>query len=235
MKPSWKDRWLDFRDTFIENLEEFLTTFLYHVKQSWDPGKVILGGIVVIAALVLMIANWLSGASNSAHPLPPVESEEAPDTPGDSPGESGMEGETSEDESSDEEETGLNQEDEKAIENLGTAFVEEYLTYQDRDMKDRSKRIRPYVIEDIYQAEKQAADDVPGDIPPESQVKEVTKVRVQMRQITGTETAFRVIWLGTVSSVIRDEDGKESEVEDRIELKVIPQKSEWKIAEVIYH
>ncbi|GGA57973.1 hypothetical protein GCM10007416_33980 [Kroppenstedtia guangzhouensis] len=229
MKQSWKERWWDIRDTIIENLEEFLTAFWEQgVKRAWHPAKALLGLGVILIAGVLMIHNWLSDGPEESPPVsapkPPEYREPSP------PAEIQPDSDVQMDPSTEEEDSGFSQQDQKAMKELGIAFVREYTTYHDRDLKERAERIRPYVSKDIYQTEKKAAKDVPDNIPSESRFDKVTQIRVQSRSIREGGAA-QMIWLGTVYSVIDDDQ----ENKERIQLTLVPHKDGWKVAEVIYH
>lgn len=227
MKRSWKERWWDVRDTIIENLEEFLTSFWQEgIKKAWHPAKALLGLGVIMTAGVLMIHNWLS--DGPPDPLPGSVSEppeyREPSSSTEIPSDVDMNVNPSGDEEEDE---GVSKQDEKEMKELGIAFVKEYTTYKKRDLKARAEKIRPYVIKDIYKAEKKAAEDVP-DIPLESHFDKVNQIRVQSQSIR-EKGAAQMIWLGTVYSVVDDE-----EVKERIQLTLIPDGGGWKVAEVIY-
>lgn len=229
MKRSWKEKWWDVRDTIIENLEEFLTVFWHQgVKKAWDPAKALLGLVVLVIAGVFIISNLFSdGEAPSKPALEPPEYQEPPlvETPPDS---------EMEVEPSTEEDSGLSQHDQKEMKEVGISFVKAYTTYQERDFEERAEKIRPYVTDDIYEAEKKTAKDVPGNIPSKSRFEKADQIRVQSRTIREEGEAAKMIWLGTVYSITNGSEGEE-EKQERIQLTFIPDKDKWKVAEVIYH
>lgn len=129
----WKDTLLDLRDIIIEKIEDILTGFYHSARESWDPGKMLLFGIVGIIAVVMIISNLLSG---DKQPEPPKEPKQA------------VEEQKEPEQSEQKEPTAAD-----AVEATTVAerFLKEFNTFHGANLGDRLERMEPLITKELYE------------------------------------------------------------------------------------
>lgn len=127
----WKDILLDLRDIIIEKAEDILTGFYHSAKESWDPGKMLLFGIVGIIAVIMIISNLLSG-DKQLEPTPSAADESKVVKKKEEP-----RGEPT-------------AEDAVLATEVAENFLKEYSTFEGANFGDRLERMKPYLTKELY-------------------------------------------------------------------------------------
>lgn len=226
---NWQKIWWNIKDTATDKIEEFVNVFWRDVKHTFTLDRMIVVVIIVLLAVGAIFSNLIGEEETKDHAAPP---EKPPASQGQaSP-------ETEQDPAVEGQPTieGISIEEEKKMVAIGTDFVQEYTTYQDWDLKNRTERIKPFVTQEVYSAEKEASQDVSKEIPAASRFTKVESVRIEGREIGGAAQKDRPIktyWVGTVVSV-QSIAGKKHQIEERVQLTLVPSGDGWRIAEVVY-
>lgn len=221
-----KKLWWNVRDTALDKLEELLNYFWWELKNSWSLDKAIILCVVILLCVGAILSNLggekKEGSSSNQTKMEPIESTDEP---------------SSNDVIKDSFIEGVDFDGDQKMKKVGLSFVKEYTTYEDWGFSDRSNRIRPFVTDEMYNAEKEASEDVPkGEIPESVRFSSVEDVEINALVVGGKKQRDRptqIIWSGTVSSV-QKEDGEFREIREEIQLILIPVRGEWKVAEVVY-
>lgn len=129
----WKDTLLDLRDIIIEKIEDILTGFYHSARESWDPGKMLLFGLVGIIAVIMIISNLLSG---DKQPEPLSEPKQA------------VEKQMKQEKQESNEPTAAD-----AVEATMVAenFLKEYNTFLGANLGDRLERMEPLITKELYE------------------------------------------------------------------------------------
>lgn len=233
MKKRWRNDYLDMRDRAREHAEDFLNGFWQPLREWLNPFRIIVGvGVLGIAGLMILsnlVTSWFGEDSPTS---PPPELRASPPSQPDQ-----EETETPADEEGTEDEKPLPpwKRDREKIKKVGIHFVQEYTTYEDWNLKERAKRIKPFTTEKFYEREKTAAKNVPKNIPSFSKFERVKDVDVDIERVNDMENgAYLVQWEGTVTSISEGEDRKNQRLVEEIQLTMVLRDKEWKVAEVVY-
>lgn len=225
---NWQKIWWNIKDTATDKIEEFVNVFWRDVKHTFTLDRLIILVITVLLAVGAILSNLIGVEETKDHAAPPEKPPASQEQAAPETHDPVVEGEPAIE--------GVSIEEEKQMVTTGTAFVQEYTTYQDWDLKDRTERIKPFVTQEVYSAEKEASQDVPKEIPAASRFIKVEAARIEGREIGGAAQKDRPIktyWVGTVVSV-QSIAGKNHQIEERVQLTLVPSGDGWRIAEVVY-